>query len=113
MIAFARAAIACLLLSAISCARSGGLVPGLRHLRRQGAAAGRAGVLLGVLSFAGTTLLAVGAQQFLPSSVNSVLNNLAPLWVAIYATVAGQAGNAALLVGGSALAALGVAAVLL
>jgi drug/metabolite transporter (DMT)-like permease len=113
MIAFARAFIACLLLSALSCIRSGGLLPGLRHLRRQGATAGRDGVVLGVLSFAGTTLLAVGAQQYLPASVNTVLNNLGPLWVAIYATVAGHAGSAPLLIGGSALAALGVAMVVI
>src|SRR5207249_4226002 len=58
MIAFARALLAFVILSAISCVRSGGLAPGLRHLRRQGAAAGRGGVILGVLSFAGTTMLA-------------------------------------------------------
>jgi drug/metabolite transporter (DMT)-like permease len=53
------------------------------------------------------------AQQLLPAAVNGLLNNLSPLWLALYATVAGRARNAPLLLAGSGLAVVGVALVLL
>lgn len=113
MLAFDRAAIASLALAALTCLRAGGLRPGLRCLRDEARGAGGWIVVLGLLSFVATSLLAVGAQQLLPASLNSVLNNLAPLWLALYAAFQRRARRAGLLVGGSLLAALGVATVLL
>jgi drug/metabolite transporter (DMT)-like permease len=112
-IALARAGIACLALASLSCLRVGGLRRGLAHLRSEAVAGGWRVALLGQISFVVTSLLAVGAQQFLPASLNSVLNNLSPLWLAVYAAVLGRARSGPLLVAGSALAAAGVAVVLL
>jgi drug/metabolite transporter (DMT)-like permease len=53
------------------------------------------------------------AQQFLPASVNGLINNLAPLWLSIFAAMMGTAVRPVMLVTGSALAAVGVAIVLL
>src|SRR5262249_16334528 len=62
---------------------------------------------LGLISFVGSTLLAMTAQQYLPAAVNSLLNNLSPLWLSLYATVMGRARHASLLLAGSLLAAGG------
>ncbi|MGH2350994.1 MAG: DMT family transporter [Chloroflexota bacterium] len=113
MIAVARAGIACLALAAITCLRAGGMRAGWRGLRREVARGWRGPCALGLISFAGTSLLAMTAQQFLPAAVNGLLNNLSPLWLALYATVAGRARSAPLLLAGSTLAAAGVVAVLL
>ncbi len=113
MVAFDRAAIASLALAALTCLRAGSVRHGLRRLRDEARGAGGWMIVLGLISFAGTSLLAMGAQQLLPASLNSVLNNLAPLWLALYAALQRRARQAGLLLGGSLLAALGVAVVLL
>jgi drug/metabolite transporter (DMT)-like permease len=112
-VALARAVIAALVLGALSIAGSGGLAAGVRHLAGEGRRRWRLVALYGVISFCGTSLIAMSAQQLLPASINGVLNNLAPLWIALYAALTGRARNAVLLVAGSALAAAGVAGVLL
>ena len=68
----------------------------------------RAILLLGVLNFAGSQILALNALVFLPASVNSVLNNTHPLWVAIGTTLLYSARRPALLLGGSLVALAGV-----
>jgi drug/metabolite transporter (DMT)-like permease len=65
------------------------------------------------VSFTGTSLIAMTAQQVLPASVVGLLNNLSPLWIAIYVTLVGRAARGPLLIAGSVLAAAGVALVLL
>lgn len=113
MVAFARAGIASLVLAALVCVRAGGLVPGLAHLRREACRGAGGIVLLGTISFTGTSLIAMTAQQFLPASVNGLLNNLNPLWLALVVVAAGRARNAAVLLTGSTFATAGVALVLL
>lgn len=113
MVALARAAIACLALSLLTCVTQGGLAAGLRHLRVQSAVNGRGIAALGVISFTGTSIVAMTAQQFLPASINGLLNNLGPLWLALYTAAAGRARHGGLLIAGSLVAAGGVALVLL
>ncbi len=112
-VALARAAIASVVLATFSIARSRGLRPGLAHLRREATTGWRQVAVVGVVSFTGTSLLAMMAQQVLPASVVGLLNNLSPLWIAIYVTLAGRAARGALLMAGSLVAAGGVALVLL
>ena len=113
MIALARAALAGLLLALITCLRYGTPGAGVRRLRREAGADWRGPCALGLISLAGTSLLAMLAQQFLSAAVNGLLNNLSPLWLALYATATGRARKAPLLLAGSLLAAAGVALVLL
>jgi drug/metabolite transporter (DMT)-like permease len=86
---------------------------GLAEIVRMGPKGWGRVALIGTVSFAGTSLMAMTAQRFLPASINGVLNNLAPLWVAAYAAVSGRARSGPLLVGGTLLASMGVALVLL
>jgi drug/metabolite transporter (DMT)-like permease len=86
---------------------------GPTYVAREGSRSGRRVALVGVISFAGTSLLAMTAQRFLPASVNGLLNNLSPLWIAVYATFAGRARSGPLLVAGTVVASAGVAIVLL
>jgi drug/metabolite transporter (DMT)-like permease len=113
MIALARAALAGLLLALITCLRYGTPGAGVGRLRREAGTDWRGPCALGLISLAGTSLLAMLAQQFLSAAVNGLLNNLSPLWLALYATAAGRARRAPLLLAGSLLAAAGVALVLL
>ena len=109
-LAFCRAALAALALTALSSVtsrRGPGYV--LAEARRDW----RLVAIVGVISFAGTSLIAMTAQQFLTASVNGLLNNLAPLWIAVYASVAGRARSGAQLVAGTLLASAGVGYVLL
>ena len=109
-LAFSRAAIAALALTALSALtsrRGPGYV--LAEARREW----RRVAVIGVISFAGTSLIAMTAQQFLTASVNGLLNNLAPLWLAVYASFAGRARSGAQLVLGTLLASAGVGVVLL
>jgi drug/metabolite transporter (DMT)-like permease len=68
----------------------------------------RAIVLLGVLNFAGSQILALTALIFLPASVNSVLNNTHPLWIAIGTALLLPSRRPTLLVVGSLIALTGV-----
>jgi drug/metabolite transporter (DMT)-like permease len=113
MIALARAALAGLILALITCLRYGRPGAGVGRLHREAVTDWRGPCILGLTSLAATTLLAMVAQQLLPAAVNGLLNNLSPLWLALYATVAGRARNAPLLLAGSGLAVVGVALVLL
>jgi drug/metabolite transporter (DMT)-like permease len=113
MIALDRAALAGLILALITCLRYGHPVAGLGRLRREAMTDWRGPCILGLTSLAATTLLAMVAQQLLPAAVNGLLNNLSPLWLALYATAAGRARHAPLLLAGSGLAVVGVALVLL
>ncbi|HET6319938.1 MAG TPA: DMT family transporter [Chloroflexota bacterium] len=73
----------------------------------------RAVVVLGLGNFAASQVLAMLALVYLPASVNGLLNNTHPLWVAIGTALFFQPARPALLVIGSAVALLGVALVFL
>lgn len=73
----------------------------------------RAMILLGVLNFGASQMLALGALNFLPASVNGVLNNTHPLWVAIGTTLVARPHRPVLLVVGSLIALLGVCVIFL
>ena len=113
MVAFDRATVATFTLTIIVILRAGGLRPGLRRLADTAGQARWGVVSLGIVNFAGTSVLAMTAQQFLPASVNGLINNLAPLWLSIFAAMMGTAVRPVMLVAGSGLAAVGVAIVLL
>ena len=113
MVAFDRATVATCTLTVIVILRAGGLRPGLQRLADTAGQARWGVVSLGIVNFAGTSVLAMTAQQFLPASVNGLINNLAPLWLSIFAAMMGTAVRPVMLVTGSALAAVGVAIVLL
>lgn len=70
-------------------------------------------IVLGLLNFGLSQMLALSALNFLPASVNGVLNNTHPLWVAIGTTVFYRPRQPVLLVGGSVVALLGVVLVFL
>ena len=70
-------------------------------------------LILGWLNFGLSQLLALSALQFLPASVNGVLNNTHPLWVAVATAVFYPPRNSVLLVGGSVVALVGVCLVFL
>jgi drug/metabolite transporter (DMT)-like permease len=72
--------------------------------------AGRWVGVLGValLSFAGSSILAMIAVQYLPASVNGLLNNTHPLWLAIGTAVLLAPRRPILLVVGSVVALVGV-----
>ena len=113
MVAFDRTTVACLVLTLIVVVRAGGVRPGVAHLMTTARSARWGAVELGLVNFAGTSVLAMTAQQYLPASVNGLVNNLAPLWLSIWAATTGGASRPLLLVAGSAIAAAGVGAVLL
>jgi len=69
-------------------------------------------LLLGFLSFFGSSILALAALDFLPASINSILNNLGPLWLALGTTLTGKSQRPWLLAFGSFLAIVGVIVVL-
>ncbi len=70
-------------------------------------------ILLGLLNFAGSQILALSALNYLPASVNGVLNNMHPLWVAIGTAALFAPPRPAMLVGGSLVALAGVGLVFL
>lgn len=113
MVAFDRTTVACLVLTLIVIVRAGGVRSGVAHLVATARSARWGTVELGLVNFAGTSVLAMTAQQYLPASVNGLVNNLAPLWLSIWAASTGGASRPLLLVAGSAIAAVGVGAVLL
>jgi drug/metabolite transporter (DMT)-like permease len=89
--------------------RAGGRQALLEPLRRHW----RAIVFMGLLNFGVSQMLALSALYFLPASINSVLNNTHPLWLAIGTAVAFQTRRPALLIAGSSVALLGVCLVFL
>src|SRR5713101_6432651 len=73
----------------------------------------RAVLVLGIFNFALSQILAMSAQSLLPASVNGLLNNTHPLWVAIASALFYPPRQPGLLVGGSAVALVGVGLVFL
>jgi drug/metabolite transporter (DMT)-like permease len=69
--------------------------------------------LLGALNFSASQLLALSALNYLPASVNGVLNNTHPLWVAIGTTLLVRSRRPGLLILGSGVALAGVCAIFL
>jgi drug/metabolite transporter (DMT)-like permease len=86
---------------------------GTRALARTWQAHWQGILLLGLLNFVFSQLLTLNATNFLPASVNGVLNNMHPLWVAIGTTLLFAPQRPWLLIGGSFIALLGVALVFL
>src|SRR6267378_3744603 len=107
-VTFCRVLLAFVSLTALILLRSG---PGL--LARQLRAHWRAVLVLGLFNFAVSQVLAMSAQSLLPASVNGLLNNTHPLWVAIASVLFYPPRRPGLLVGGSAVALLGVGLVFL
>jgi drug/metabolite transporter (DMT)-like permease len=107
-VTFCRVLLAFVSLAALILVRSG---PGLlvQQLRDHW----RAVLVLGVFNFAVSQVLAMAAQSLLPASVNGLLNNTHPLWVAIASAVFYPPRRPGLLVGGSAVALLGVGLIFL
>ena len=70
-------------------------------------------IVLGLVNFTGSQILALYALAFLPASINGVLNNTHPLWVAIGTALFYPRRHPGLLVGGSVVALGGVALVFL
>src|SRR5579864_7232294 len=103
-----RVALACVCLSPLVLLRGGGkvfVVTWRAHWRGI--------ILLGLLNFACSQMLALSALNYLPASVNGVLNNMHPLWVAIGTAVLFAPPRPAMLVGGSLVALVGVSLVFL
>jgi drug/metabolite transporter (DMT)-like permease len=107
-VTFCRVVLAFLSLRALILLRSG---PGL--LVRELQAHWRAVLILGIFNFAVSQILAMSAQSLLPASVNGLLNNTHPLWVAIASVVFYPPRRPGLLIGGSAVALVGVGLVFL
>src|SRR5438034_5496295 len=107
-VTFCRVVLAFVSLGSLILLRSG---PGL--LVQQLRAHWRAVLVLGMFNFAVSQILAMSAQSLLPASVNGLLNNTHPLWVAIASALFYPPRRPGLLVGGSAVAMLGVGLVLL
>jgi drug/metabolite transporter (DMT)-like permease len=107
-VTFCRVLLAFVALALLILVRSG---PGL--LAQQLRDHWRAVLVLGIFNFAVSQILAMSAQGLLPASVNGLLNNTHPLWVAIASAVFYPPRRPGLLIGGSAVALLGVGLVLL
>jgi drug/metabolite transporter (DMT)-like permease len=102
-VSLCRVVLACVCLSPLVLARGGPTalwLPLQRHWRII--------LLLGLLNFGTSQLLALNALNYLPASVNGVLNNTHPLWVAIGTTLLARASRPRLLVFGSVIALFGV-----
>ncbi len=98
-----RVVLAFVSLGALSLVRRGPR-PILWHLRTHGPAI----VVLGLMNFALSQILALSALAFLPASIVGVLNNTHPLWVAIATAVMARPQRPALMIGASLVALLGV-----
>jgi drug/metabolite transporter (DMT)-like permease len=107
-VTFCRVLLAFVSLGSLILLRSG---PGL--MLQQLRAHWRGVLVLGILNFAFSQILAMSAQSLLPASVNGLLNNTHPLWVAIASVLFHPPRRPALLVGGSAVALVGVGLVFL
>src|SRR5207248_2492758 len=96
-----RVVLACLCLGPLVVLRSGA-----RGLTGQLKRHWRGIVVLGLLNFAASQILALASLNYLPASVTSVLNNTHPLWVAIGTALLVPPRQPLLLIGGSAIALL-------
>ncbi len=108
-VTFCRVALAFVSLALLTSLRSGGVSLLGQQLRKHW----RAVLILGVFNFAVSQVLAMSAQSLLPASVNGLLNNTHPLWVAIASVLLYPPRRPGLLVGGSAVALVGVGLVFL
>lgn len=107
-VSLCRVVLACVCLSPLVLARGGPStlwLPLQRHWRII--------LLLGLLNFGASQLLALSALNYLPASVNGVLNNTHPLWVAIGTTMLARPRRTRLLLVGSLIALVGVAFIFL
>jgi drug/metabolite transporter (DMT)-like permease len=107
-VTFCRVLLAFVTLGSLSLLR-GGPGPLIEQLR----AHWRAVLLLGLFNFTVSQILAMSAQGLLPASVNGLLNNTHPLWVAIASALFFRPRQPGLLVGGSVVALVGVGLVFL
>ena len=107
-VTFCRVLLAFLSLGTLILIRSG---PGL--LLQELRAHWRAVLVLGLFNFTVSQILAMSAQSLLPASVNGLLNNTHPLWVAIASVLLYPPRRPGLLVAGSVVALVGVALVFL
>jgi drug/metabolite transporter (DMT)-like permease len=107
-VTFCRVLLAFVVLASLILLRSG---PGL--LARELRGHWRAILVLGIFNFAGSQILAMSAQSLLPASVNGLLNNTHPLWVASATALFYPPRRPVLLVAGSAVALVGVGLVFL
>ncbi len=64
--------------------------------------------LFALFSFSLSSLLALIALRWLPAGINSVLNNMGPLWLAVAAAITGHARHRVLLSAGAVVAFAGV-----
>lgn len=107
-VTFCRVLLAFLALGLLILLRSG---PGL--LAQQLRAHWRAVLVLGVFNFALSQVLTMSAQSLLPASINGLLNNTHPLWVAIASALFYPPRRPGLLIIGSGVALVGVGLVFL
>jgi len=107
-VTFCRVMLAFVSLAALILLRSGPVL-----LAEQLRAHWRAVVVLGLFNFSVSQILALSAQSLLPASVNGLLNNTHPLWVAIASALFFRPRQPGLLIGGSVVALVGVGLVLL
>jgi drug/metabolite transporter (DMT)-like permease len=107
-VSFCRVCLACLCLGSMVLLRSG---PGLllQQLRSHWRAIG----VLGLCTFAVSQILAMLALAYLPASVNGLLNNTHPLWVAVGTALFYPPRRPALVVAGSTIALAGVGIIFL
>ena len=103
-----RVALACLTLLPLVLMRGGGKV-----VAATWRAHWRGIILLGLLNFALSQMLALSALNYLPASVNGVLNNMHPLWVALGTALLFAPPRPAMLIGGSLVALIGVGLIFL
>ena len=103
-----RVVLACACLTPLVVTRSGGA-----SLVQQVREHWRGIVILGLLNFATSQMLALSPLQFLPASVNGVLNNTHPLWIAIGTAALFPPRRPLLLIGGALVALIGVEQVFL
>jgi drug/metabolite transporter (DMT)-like permease len=70
-------------------------------------------LVLGIFSFYASAILTLAALHYLPASVNTILNNLGPLWLALATVFTAQARRPLVLIAGSTIALGGVLILLL
>lgn len=107
-VTFCRVCLAFIALSLVILLRGG---PGL--LVRELRAHWRAVLVLGLFNFSVSQILAMWAQTLLPASVNGLLNNTHPLWVALASVAFYPPRRPGLLIAGSVVALVGVGLVFL
>lgn len=108
IVVWARATVAGLTLSALSCMTSRGVQAGLLRMYNEIRAQPLTLFSLGTLAFGITSSLSISSQVFLPASVAALLIGIAPLWLALGTLLLGRTARPQHLIVGSLLACLGV-----